>query len=241
MKTERTLIGIALIMVAITLGISFTFADPVGSETVTTTSSSSRTAPVIGESADARGGNVSQINIEALSVTQSWQGYYGQVSGEITLDDANNNTFYNWTITTVSGEVYASRQSSLSWTLVNCMNDSNITDEESYLGQTASDSDSVSNTFNLNAHPGFSTGARAIAANNCSSTYGYVNNATQTANWSMVLLFDYVNNETIYASIMNDSTVGFDGGTYDFQMLVGENEKSGSEGVTSYYFWVELD
>jgi hypothetical protein len=58
----------------------------------------------------------------------------------------------------------------------------------------------------------------------------------------MVLLHDDSNNNGIvYASIINDSVKGFDGATHDFQLLVAENENTGSIGTTPYYFWVELN
>jgi hypothetical protein len=44
----------------------------------------------------------------------------------------------------------------------------------------------------------------------------------------------------IYTSILNQDTVGFDGGTHDFEMIVLENGASGKATATNYYFYLEL-
>lgn len=218
---------------------SAVIADPSAPVTLTPGVSTSRDLSSLpAQTADARGGNVTQININALTVTNSWQGYYGNVTGVVTLQDGSNNTFYNWSLTTVQGEVYATRASSIAWANTQCANASQITDEQTYLGQTATDSDSVTNTFASNTHPAFSVSTKALVADNCSVTYGYVNNNSQSSDFVMVLLQSGAN--IIYGTLLNDSVTGFNGQTYDFELLVGENEKTGNLGVTPYYFWVEL-
>ena len=48
------------------------------------------------ESIQALAGNVTEININGFSTTQSWQGYFGNVTGTIQLADASDNQMYNW-------------------------------------------------------------------------------------------------------------------------------------------------
>ncbi len=238
MNSNRMVLYATIVVLSLTFAGTLVFAAPTAPESLSFVQTGQRDLTQIGaKTTGAQGGNVTEINIQALTVTSSWQGYYGDISGEITLDDANNNTFYNWSMTTVQGEVYATRISSVDWTNVNCTNSTNVTS----LGQTAADGDSVSNTFSLTTHPAFNAGSSQILADTCPSTFGYVNNATQSQNWSMVMLYDYSNNGQIYTSIINSTVVGFDGQTHDFQILVGENEKTGNEGSTLYYFWVELE
>ena len=43
----------------------------------------------------AQAGNVTQLTITHIMITKRWQGYYGNVTGTITLDDADNNTMYD--------------------------------------------------------------------------------------------------------------------------------------------------
>jgi hypothetical protein len=228
----------ALCLLAIAAGA--VIADPSAPTTLTQIATSTRDLSTqSAQSVAAWGGNVTEINIQALTITKSWQGYYGNVSGIVTLQDANNYTFYNWSMTNYNGRVFATRASSITWSLVNCTNGTNRTSEETYLGQTWSDSDSVTNTFNRTTHPSFSIGTQTIFANTCFTTNGFVGNNTQTANFPMLLL-SQSNGGIVYTAIMNKTTTGFDSRPHDFELLVGENEKTGSVGSTTYYFWTEF-
>ena len=70
----------------------------------------------------AYAGNITYLGISGISVTQSWQGYFGNVSGAIILADNNNNAIYNWTLAEPSGEVYSSTNSSITWSSIQCFN-----------------------------------------------------------------------------------------------------------------------
>ncbi|MDD9954100.1 MAG: hypothetical protein OXR66_07235 [Candidatus Woesearchaeota archaeon] len=244
MKTENKATVTTILMVAAIMlfAANFATAEPAAPESLTEVASSSRDlSELSAQSLEARGGNVTEVNINALSITQSWQGLYGDISGEITLDDGSNNTFYNWSTTSVSGQVYATRASSITWSNVNCSTAVNITSEETYLGHVAADGDSVTNTYSLTTHPGFNvtTGAE-IFTDTCPSTNAFTNNASQSADWVQVLLHDQTDN-VVYSTLINDSTTGFNSNTYDFQLLVGENEHTGNIGTTTYYVWVQLE
>jgi hypothetical protein len=73
-------------------------------------------------STDAMAGNVSEIGITGFSITQAWQGYFGNVSGTIQLADIGDNVMYNWSLASPEGEVYASTNSSITWNFVQCLN-----------------------------------------------------------------------------------------------------------------------
>jgi hypothetical protein len=51
----------------------------------------------------------------------------------------------------------------------------------------------------------------------------------------------YDSTSIIYATILENDLAGYDGQTYDFQMLVPENGSQGFTGATAYYLYVELD
>lgn len=186
----------------------------------------------------AQAGNITQLNIDVLYITRSWQGYYGNVSGTITLDDADNNTFYNWTLTSASGEVFATRNESADFASVNCTNSSERANEEIFLGQQTADGDSVTNTFNGTSHPVFSVGTQSDLSG-CYSTNAFINTGQSATDYYQVLLSDDYSN-IVYTTIMDDDQIGFDGSTYDFQLLVGENGHNGDTATTTYYIWVEL-
>lgn len=203
-------------------------------------SSSREVSATSNGSVSAQGGNVTQINIDALSVTKAWQGYWGNITGNIRLDDAGNNSFYVWGNATPSGEVYATRNSTIIWASVNCTNDTQIANEETYLGQSPSDGDSVSNTFTGETHPGFYVGNRLISASTCVSTNINVNGSQQNESFYQMLLSDNASN-VIYTTIVEPDTYGYSSELSDFQLIVAENEHVGNEGVTPYYFFIELD
>lgn len=70
----------------------------------------------------ALAGNVTEIDIYGYSPTQTWQGYFGNVSGTVQLADFNDNVMYNWSLASPEGEVYASENGSIDWTNIQCFN-----------------------------------------------------------------------------------------------------------------------
>ena len=234
--TALLLTGALLLLLLATHG---AWGEPVPASGLTKGESSRRNLSTTNvTSVDAQGGNVTRLDINGMSITKSWQGYYGNISGNIILADANNNSLYEWgNGTSVTGKVYASRNSTISWATINCTNASGIAAEESYLGQSASDADSVTNTFNQTDHPSFLVAGRNMTG--CYSTNTFVNGAFQESHFHEILLSDN-NGRIVYTTIIDNDQVGYDGSTHDFQLLVGENEHIGSEGATQYYFFVEL-
>ncbi|MDD9954104.1 MAG: hypothetical protein OXR66_07255 [Candidatus Woesearchaeota archaeon] len=233
---KRALLLGLLFCVAATL----VYAVPSSPTEVNVLGSSSRQLPQVSNGTiSAQGGNITEVHINALSITKSWQGYFGNITGNIRLDDANNDTFYAWGNTTVSGEVYASRNDTISWTTINCTNATERTTEETYLGHVVADGDSITNTFNSTSHPSFFVGLVNVTEDSCFSTNAFVNGAAQSAEFYQMLLSDNESN-VVYTTIIETASTGFNGQTVDFQLLVGENEHSGSEGPTTYYFFTEL-
>ena len=187
-------------------------------------------------SADAYGGNTTQISLVTGGITNSWQGYYGSVNGLISLRDNTGAALYDWRLLQQSGKIYASRAEDADFENINCSNASDIANEEAYLGHKITDIDSVSNTFNRQNHPTFSSGTVTIEANKCRSTNIYVNGTAQNSTFYEVLISDQYSN-LIYAALLTNQT-GFNNETYNFQMLVGDN---GNDDVaTPYYFFLEL-
>jgi hypothetical protein len=240
MKTLLLLLGILVLLPYA----QFVFAEPSAPPAILNGGSERRNLSELTDiSIQAQGGNITQIDIDALTITRSWQGYYGNISGGITLDDANNNTFYNWSVTagSAAGEVYATRNDTITWTGINCTSSAQRSSEESFLSQFAGDGDSVTNTFNTTTHPSFIVGSENITADSCFSTNTNVNGAPDVNRFHQVLLTDGSAAENIvYTSLIDPAQTGYDGGTYDFQLLVGEDESDGNEGPTTYYIWVEL-
>ena len=238
MKGRGVLIGVITLLLLIGFGVSGVKAEPSGA-TVDQVSSSRGAAASPGQ-LEVQAGNVTELNISGTSITQSWAGFYGNVTGTIVLEDASGNTFYDWSAASPQGEVYASRVNSITWSNVRCANSTEISDENTNLNMGTA-ADNITNTFSSQSHPQFYVGSVSISANTCKSTNPYVNSASQTTDFYNVLLSDGSGN-IIYTSILDPDTTGFNGNNYDFELLVGEDGHGAAAGTTTtYYFWVELE
>ena len=232
---------LVLMALAALLCATYALADPVAPTTLTNGTATQRNLSLLAaQTVNAQGGYVTPVNISALAITQHWQGYYGDVTGTIVLADGNNETMYNWSMSTVTGEIYATRDSTPTWAGVSCADVADINTEDTYLNMTGADADSVNLTFDYGkSHPAFSVGATSIAADSCAATNAFDDTGAQVLDFFQVLLEDGTSS-IIYATVIDDGATGFDSGAYDFELMVGEDEEPGSAGVTAYYFWVEL-
>lgn len=242
-RTHRKFLLVFLIIIC--LGVYFNliaqvvFAVPIAPTQLTPGVSSHRTLTSSSNvSTDVSGGNLTELDIATLTITKSWAGFYGDVSGEITLDDANNNTFYNWSLTTFSGagEVYATRAVSPDWDNTQCVSAAVLSAEEAFLDNAGKD-DSVTNTYFKSTHPAFDVSGSAITG--CNSTNAFVSGAMDGNRFWQVLLDDASGN-IIYSTIVDSGQTAYNGETHDFQLLVGENNNLTSSGTTAYYIWIEI-
>ena len=215
-------------------------------------------------SAAAVAGNVTEVDLNGFTTTQSWQGYYGNVTGTIVLSDGGNHQLYNWSDASPKGEVYASTNDSLIWTNIQCFNytatgtyadDSanrggtsqfgmNLTQLESSYNIPLDAVDSVNNTFNLNGtgnHATFYTNNLQFGDGTCHSTRLYTNTGTgEAGKFEEVLLYDPDTRSVVYTTILNQDILGFDNRTHDFEMIVPEDGHKADTSTTTYYFYVEL-
>lgn len=234
-KLDRLLITLIIVSV---LSAYFVSAQPMGVEEISVGASQRYNDTTTPTAVFAQAGNVTELSINATAVTKSWQGYYGNVTGTIILADSSGNNFYNWNVSTPSGEVYASRVNNVQWTGISCANAGNVSAEETYLGQSATDPDSVSNTFAVTTHPAFNVGTTSISS--CPSTQAFDSTGGPGTGFWQVLLADTSNNIVYTTIIDNVIANGFNNLPWHFQLLVGENGKVGNEAPTPYYFYVEL-
>ena len=225
------------------LVLSIANALPTGPDGSITPISSSRYSESSAKTADAIAGNVTEINLNANAVTQTWQGYFGNITGNIVLGDSSNNTFYNWALANPKGEIFATKTASVpAWTSVRCSNVTEISAEDTALGTNESrDSDSINNTFAARVHNSFFVGSVSIPQNNCYSTNLYNATGAQSVYFKEVLLSDAASHGVIYTGLLDNNAPGFDGKTHDFQIIVGENGHNGDTTTTPYYFYLELE
>src|SRR3989338_11590832 len=228
-------------------------ADPQPPETLNIIASSSKADPGL-ISVPAYAGNVTRLTITSDQKTKNWQGYYGEVTGRIVLDDAANQSLYAWTLVDPRGEVYATRNATvINWTNTNivCANLTNsITREEGEMNTNSEVSppffqarDGVNETFNLTTHPAFYVSANNFSANQCTfSTSLFVNDSDPNGgvvprSFNETLLYSLSDRALIFISILEPNAWGFNSTRYDFEMLVTEDGHLDNVATTAYFFY----
>jgi len=241
-KQSTFLVG----MIVMLITAAFVWAVPSGPDAITEISNQ-RYDNAGTKSLQALAGNVSNIDLSGTTITKFWQGYYGDVTGTIVLGNALNFTLYQWASNNPEGEIYASRIPTIAWdNNIECANDSTVRGEDTFVGSitnaSGGDVDTVNLTMNKTTHPAITVGSHTFT--NCRSTSV---NAAGNGNifWEVLLQENATSPVTsIYSAIIAQNTVGFDGSSHDFQMIVPE-PGSGTEAypngvTTTYYFFVEL-
>jgi hypothetical protein len=232
MKQNVKTILTAMVLTVFLLQIVMAAPDPMGA-TLTPGNSSRGTNPAATQ-VSAQAGNVSQLNIDQTRITDIWQGFFGNVSGQIVLEDSGGHNFYDWTSTTTTGEVYASRNTVSSWATINCTNSTQWQTEETALHIPAAATDGINETYSSTAHTAFDVGTRTMSG--CRSTRPYNNLGVAGAFWNVMLNSDGTN--VVYTSLIADNQDAFDGSKVDFEVLVPTDK---STGTAQYYFYVELN
>jgi hypothetical protein len=253
---------IILLCLLILLSNSVIASSPSGASVDPLGSSSSTTGDVGSDGAQA--GNITELAVTGISTTQSWQGYYGNVTGTIQLADGNSNVIYNWSLASPKGQIYASTNNSIQWANIQCFNftatgtydnetgnggsvnqfGTNITQLEAAFGMAADESDSVDQTFSLegaDTHNVFYTSNVEFTEGKCKNTRIFDDSgAGANDHFEEALLYEPKTASVVFASILNQDLAGFDSAKHDFEMLVLENGHGADVETTPYYFFVEL-
>lgn len=124
MITKRNFVGVILVGLILVLSVwlfkPVLALDPTGADVndVRTETAPNDTA----DTDEALAGNISELTINAYTTTQSWQGYIGNISGTIQLADADDDVLYNWSLAEPEGEILASKNVSINFRRVQCLN-----------------------------------------------------------------------------------------------------------------------
>jgi hypothetical protein len=263
---KNTTIFILGIFAALCLLTALVLADsdpPYGVKEVTyiTSSRANSTSNIPANLTNVNAGNITEITISAISTTKSWAGYYGNITGTITLENSVGNVFYNWTSIEPKGNIFASTNTSIDWSQIRCFDWVVGGTGQTFDQQTAEDwfgipddaSDGLNDTYNntgldseLFVGTRNITEVSAAATATCHSTNVYRDGAKIQDDFENVLLTD--GDRLVFMTVIENNQVnndtditGFDGVAHDFQMLVAENGQNGQEDTsTTYFFWAEI-
>ncbi|MBS3119750.1 hypothetical protein J4475_02910 [Candidatus Woesearchaeota archaeon] len=232
-------------------------ATPEGA-TPTLVSSGTRSAQQATTSRSDAGGQFVYVNLSSTQTQGKWKAYVGNVSGTLVLADGNGYSIYEWALTsTITGEVYATRNNSISWSNVTCASTEPIFREDAFLNQTHTASDSINRTFSLSYnHTATAIGTTTVS--NCTTVLPFVNNTAQTNSPSNIFPeFIIGANDTLGTNSSNQTdanhlvfVVGIaytsttissynNQSTFDFEMIVPDS--SSESGAIPYYFYLEID
>jgi hypothetical protein len=236
---SRNFLGLILIF-GVLFSLNLIFAATPDNPVITSVNNSTKTNTESGFF-NISGGYISTMNLAANFQNDRWKAFVGNVSGKYTLDDIAGQTIFDWTLSTITGRVYSTRDSgSIEWATISCANDTEMENENSALVHGSAASDNLTRTFNDTVHSGFWAAGTFITPNSCSYTLNtYINDAPQTTDFEEISLHD--GTSIVYATILENDVVGYNGAQYDFQMLVPENASTAFTGATPYYIYVELD
>ena len=208
-------------------------ADPTNATASTVANETYSGASTAG-SASAKGGNITEVNVGVNSQTTKWQGFYGNVSGGISLKNSGAISMYDWS-GTVAGEVYATQDSAVNTSEWAALVNKTGADIDSVYFPSVSAVDNATNTFTEGSFTPFNVSGRTIATNASSSV-----KTLGGPGWETIALGNTTTTtktQFVFASIIRGDSTGdaYDGTTKDFQMLVPVET-----GTETYYFYVEL-
>jgi hypothetical protein len=190
------------------------------------------------------GGSITTLTLNVTSQNYKWKAYVGNVSGTLVLADAQAYSLFDWTLTFVSGEVYATRTSApINWTNINCSNTTHMYNENIALNHTGNPDDNITSTFDTSTHNEFYVGTRRVHQNTCFAIHTNVNNVSQSTSFEEVVLYDgsnATNGDIVFATTLEQNVLGYNNQSYDFQMIVPERGLAGWSSSTAYYFYAEL-
>lgn len=181
----------------------------------------------------AEDGNITILNINQDSITDTWQGFYGNVTGQIVLESATGNNFYDWNYANISGEIYAARRTISSWSTINCTNRTYWETEETSLGIELASVQGVNETYSSTTHPTFATASRTMTG--CQATRPYNSTELSSTFWNVLLSVD--STTVVYTALLADSEDNYVNGRSDYEILVPVNR---STGTARYFFYAEL-
>ena len=235
MNRKIGLIGILLAVMALMAVFAVVpvwAADPVNASATVNSNTSYAPSDSAGSSA-ATGGNITQIDLSVSTSTSKWQGYYGNVSGGITLANSDNSKkMYAWT-NSIAGEVFATQDDNMNtskWTGLTNRTGANI-DTNFSLGSA---SDNATNTF-VNESSSITVAGTPYGGIGNSSVMTY--NSSNAPTWETIALANSTSPAEanyVFVGVINDDGEAYNGANADFQMIVPVS------GSPTYYFYVEL-
>ena len=221
MKAKLFVLALAVLVASLAL---VTAAPGGASTTVGASSGSTGTAST---TVDAEGGNVTYVDVSSDVVTSRWAGFYGNVSGSLLLGDVSSNTFYQWSVSDLTGAVvYAANTSVTDWS------GGNIAPLDNANAPSWVNGDSTDNfTTTFGSTEAFVSSSLNVASTPFVTTF---NSSGVAGDLKTYALRSPADDANIWAGLVVDDTNGFNNATVDYQILLP------AQTGTTYSFYLEL-
>ncbi len=178
------------------------------------------------------GGEITVANLTTEQSTYHWAGIYGNVTGKLILGSGSDK-MYEWTGKGVY--VYLNKNSSVVWT---SLTNATCSDVEGAYGFLTGASDDCAHTFKTTRN--FNSHIISLGSGNNNILAALTYSAGGVTEWYTLALKDTSENDIVFAGEVVEDGTTYDGEEADYQVIVPENEESGSTGTTDYYVWIEL-
>lgn len=191
----------------------------------------------------SNGGYITQIDIyPVLNQTQNWQGFYGNVSGEITLKSSDNFAMYNWSINMTNTSIYATTDPLfINWTTLYNVNLTNL-DSLWFDGKVMADT--IEYTYRYPTGNNRTFVNTSLDAYNLRTTKGFMDYVVQSVPDDA-----QDRKEVLWAAVVEDDMPNYLGETSDYELLVpvrnhnsinGNAYEEGNVTGETYYFYMEI-
>lgn len=207
---------IIVLMVALALCASFAFADVDDAET-NVGQSDKYDEGTEADSYVVEGGNVTEINLSGSATTESWQGFFGNTTANLRLG-MGTDVLYDFGETDTTA-VYATTNDAFNFS---ALEEGAAADVDSAWG--LSGDDAATNVFNESVdHDGLSGTDAATMEDGNFQAYIADDGGSGKENFAFGAIVD------------NDGAEGFNGKTYNYEMMVPTEDSS-----EEYYFFMSI-
>lgn len=201
------------------------------------------------ESDAAEGGYITEMDMTGNSQTVKWQGYYGDITGNIRLADASGDYMYTWDWDpSTGGAVFAVARSTMpNFGVVDTCDITELEANAALISDSiwsATGADSVTITFGADNDNSveFYVAGNTVEASNRNAMYTLMKTGNAASAFEEVLLTDRATVDTvddmIWTCLIENGAEDYTGGESDYQMIVPATDIGG--GTTTYYFYVEM-
>jgi hypothetical protein len=188
-------------------------------------------------STQSAGGYITQIDIyPQFNQTKNWQGFYGNVSGIISLKGNNEKEIYNWSVNLTNTSIYATTESDYTFANWSTLYNANITNLDKLWFNNEIMADTVANTYKTY------TGNRTFV--NTSLNASHVQTLAGFDDYVIQSVPDVgTKNDTLWAAVVSESKPNYKNGSSNYELLVPVTNNGTGFGDTygdTYYFYIEI-